>query len=556
MYSVGHKPDRTEGESELIGSLSLVGLRGSFVGILNQRQLTIENLIGQGLRIDLASISKMRHMDIPILPSGTPVLGIMGIIIGYFVLIPPLGWIISSAGLILALSHLRLRRSVLVIEDNSGSRHMVGGREGSLMRLCLITDRLRRGESIDEARKGLEKIEDEMPIFPAFQDAGGMPSLKALPWPPSPPEAEIISIPITIDKVEEISIPEISEISNPLDFGFAGFSSEAEASFVDFDRSTNLHSMEAPSSQDNENSISAYERAWGREEAPSWYREKETRHDSGSRLESVLPETTDMFGFGSIFDDDSPPTSEITSPPQMFENSFVDSNMHREPPRPPSSSQMIRRAHTQRGVPTSGYSGTLLPEPTVDAVREECVPGIVRQARARQADSRKVLRGANSELADLNEYPGVSKMVASMNDGRLSKEMIVRGRKKPSWIESLLRPRSRAGIGKEESYASQYGDTDGGFSHGNSRFQTSQHIRLRSDQDHQADLVSRTIPMEPDSHLSAKDVLDSLVESVSSGRTRGQKQLSLPSGGLKFSQLKKAPTKGEKHHIPGVRRLE
>ena len=142
MYSVGHKPDRTEGESELIGSLSLVGLRGSFVGILNQRQLTIENLIGQGLRIDLASISKMRHMDIPILPSGTPVLGIMGIIIGYFVLIPPLGWIISSAGLILALSHLRLRRSVLVIEDNSGSRHMVGGREGSLMRLCLITDRL------------------------------------------------------------------------------------------------------------------------------------------------------------------------------------------------------------------------------------------------------------------------------------------------------------------------------------------------------------------------------------------------------------------------------
>ena len=66
MYSVGHKPDRTDGDSELIGGLSLVGMRGGFVGILNQRQLTIENRLGQGLRIDLESISKMRHMNIPI----------------------------------------------------------------------------------------------------------------------------------------------------------------------------------------------------------------------------------------------------------------------------------------------------------------------------------------------------------------------------------------------------------------------------------------------------------------------------------------------------------
>ena len=92
------------------------------------------------------------------------------------------------------MSYFRLRSSVLVIEDGDKSRHMIGGREGSLMRLCLMTDRLRRGSSIEDARSGLEKIENEVPMFPAFQDAGGISAMKALPWPPSPPEIESDSI--------------------------------------------------------------------------------------------------------------------------------------------------------------------------------------------------------------------------------------------------------------------------------------------------------------------------------------------------------------------------
>ena len=90
----------------------------------------------------------------------------------------------------------------------------------------------------------------------------------------------------------------------------------------------------------------------------------------------------------------------------------------------------------------------------------------------------------------------------------------------------------------------------------NSRFQTSQHIRLRSDQDHQADIASRPVPPSEHNPVSAKDALDSVVNSVLSGKRRVAKQITLPSDGLKFSQLRKAPSKGEKHHIPGVRRLE
>ena len=553
MYSVGHKPDRTDGDSELIGGLSLVGMRGGFVGILNQRQLTIENRLGQGLRIDLESISKMRHMNIPILPSGTPIIGGITAFIGYSTLIPPLGWAVSAAGILVSLSYFRLRSSVLVIEDEDKSRHMVGGREGSLMRLCLMTDRLRRGSSIEEARSGLEKIENELPMFPAFQDAGGMPSMKALPWPPSPPEIQLENIQTNLADIPIDMEEEKSDFEGYSDFGFGGLGSINEETPIDFGMSG--ITPEFPTANPSENGISAYERAWGREEAPSWYREKEPVTEVSSRDVSDYSETTDIFGFGGMFDSENKDEQESVS--QFgFESSFDVGPPKGVAQRPPSSSQMIRRAHNQHGFPKSDYHGQLLPTPTEEAVREECVPGIVRQARAKKADSVKYLSGPDSESNDLDDYPGVSSLVASMNGGRFNKDLVVRGRRKPSWIETLLRPKSRTRYSRDDSYASQYGDIDGTFDSSHSRFQSSQHIRLRSDQDHQADIASRPAPPSEQSPVSAKAALDSVVERVSSGKNRVPRQLTMPSGGLKFSQLRKAPSKGEKHHIPGVRRLE
>ena len=553
MYSVGHKPDRTEGDSELIGGLSLVGMRGSFVGILNQRQLTIENRIGQGLRIDLESISKMRHMNVPILPNGTPIIGGITAVIGYSILVPPLGWIVSAAGVLVSLTYFRLRSSVLVIEDGDKSRHMIGGREGSLMRLCLMTDRLRRGSSIEEARSGLEKIENELPMFPAFQDAGGMPAMKALPWPPSPPEIELDIIQTNLGHNSIYMEEEKSEFEGNSDFVFGGLGTINEDARIGFGMSE--ISPEFPTTNPSENSISAYERAWGREETPSWYREKEPVTEVSSRDVSDYSETTDIFGFGGMFDSEHKEELETVS--QFgFESSFDMRPTEEITQRSPSSSQMIRRAHNQHGFPKSDYRDQLLPTPTEEAVREECVPGIVRQARAKKADSVKYLTGPDSESNDLNDYPGVSSLVASMNGGRFNKDLVVSGRRKPSWIESLLRPKSRTRYRRDDSYVSQYGDIDGTFDSGQSRFQSSQHIRLRSDQDHQADIASRPAPPSEQSPVSAKAALDSVVERVSSGKNRAPKQLTMPSGGLKFSQLRKAPTKGEKHHIPGVRRLE
>ena len=67
MYSVGLAPDRDEEKSELFGNLSLVGSGGRFVAVLTKRQLTLERFDGHGIRLSLASISRMRHMKVCLL---------------------------------------------------------------------------------------------------------------------------------------------------------------------------------------------------------------------------------------------------------------------------------------------------------------------------------------------------------------------------------------------------------------------------------------------------------------------------------------------------------
>ena len=135
-----------------------------------------------------------------------------------------------------------------------------------------------------------------------------------------------------------------------------------------------------------------------------------------SREVSDYSETTDIFGFGGMFyfedKDDQETVSQFG-----FESSFDVRPTEEIAQMPPSSSQMIRRAYNQHGFPKSDYRSQLLPTPTEEAVREECVPGIVRQARAKKADSVKYLTGPNNESNDLNDYPGVSSLVASMNGG-------------------------------------------------------------------------------------------------------------------------------------------
>ena len=559
MYSVGLTPDRDEEKSELFGNLSLVGSGGRFVAVLTKRQLTLERFDGHGIRLSLASISRMRHMKVPLFPSGTVPLGLLAIYLGTSVLMPPYAMVAMAGGSLTLLGYVLSRTSVLAVETEAGDRHIISGSEGVLLRLCLMVDRVRHGSTIEEARMGLEHIDAELPAYPAFTDAGGgLPEPKGLLELPEE-ESFLATVPEPESHFTGFSAPTPPSTTAP-----AAASTEPifpwESEVVAADTVPTYE----PPSVPQEEARSAYERAWGREEAPQWYEEK----PAGSRIDSALGEAAvgmDLFGEGGIFDAEppasySPPTTPPPTTSHPASETGVGSYINAAGPpvveaRQPTSSQMIRRAQGRFGE-TGPYTGPSLPAPTDSAIREECRPGVVKQARARQAllgsggSSQPVL-----DASSLEEFPGLSRIATSMSSGRVRAPRR-KAFRKPSWISALLGATTPAIRNTDGTYASEYSDEDGQEARSGTRFQSSQHIRLRRDQDHQADVAVRARQGPADPPASAKDAMDRLVGRVSGEEERVPTELTGQDGGLRFSQLRRTSSKGDPHPLPGIRRLE
>ncbi len=565
MDAVERELDHDEDKSELFGNLSLVGSGGRFVAVLTKRQLTLERFDGHGIRLSLGSISRMRHMKVPMLPDGTIPLGLLAIYLGLGVMLPPYAMVATAAGALTLLGYLVSRTSVLAIETEAGDRHIVSGSEGVLLRLCLMVDRVRHGNSIEEARIGLEHIDAELPSYPAYRDAGGsLPEPKGLLTAPeddlvmSGLEEELMSF--DFDAPAPPITPEMpATTAEPL------LSWEAEEPVAPAPTYSPSYQLQPP----QEPVRSSYESAWNRE-APSWYTEKPA---AGSRIDSAGEDAAgamDLFGEGGIFDAEptssySPPTaSEPYSAPTHDPPTYTAPGTYIQatgpPPteRSPTSSEMIRRAHDRFGPPEGPYSEPSLPAPTEAAVREDCRPGIVRQARAKQAllSQGEVSQPPVLDAASLEEFPGISKLANSMSTGRIKSNRRSIQKSAPSWIEVLLRPTARPDRGRSRSYASEYGDGDGEVASSDAHFQSSQHMRLRSDQEHQADVAAHGREVgEMQSH-SARDALSEVVNRVSTGEERGATDLRHSGSGLRFSQLRRTSSKGDPHPLPGIRRLE
>ena len=559
MYSVGLTPDRDEEKSELFGNLRLGGAGGWFVAVLTKRQLTLERFDGHGIRLSLASISRMRHMKVPLFPSGTVPLGLLAIYLGTSVLMPPYAMVAMAGGSLTLLGYVLSRTSVLAVETEAGDRHIISGSEGVLLRLCLMVDRVRHGSTIEEARMGLEHIDAELPAYPAFTDAGGgLPEPKGLLELPEE-ESFLATVPEPESHFTGFSAPPPPSTTAP-----AAASTEPifpwESEVVAADTVPTYEPPPVP----QEEARSAYERAWGREEAPQWYEEK----PAGSRIDSALGEAAvgmDLFGEGGIFDAEppasySPPTTPPPTASRPAPETGVGSYINAAGPpvveaRQPTSSQMIRRAQGRFGE-TGPYTGPSLPAPTDSAIREECRPGVVKQARARQAllgsggSSQSVL-----DASSLEEFPGLSRIATSMSSGRVRAPRR-KAFRKPSWISALLGATTPAIRNTDGTYASEYSDEDGQEARSGTRFQSSQHIRLRSDQDHQADVAVRARQGPANPPASAKDAMDRLVGRVSGEEERVPTELTGQDGGLRFSQLRRTSSKGDPHPLPGIRRLE
>ena len=463
--------------SELVGGLYLVGARGKFCALITERQLTIERFDGKGVRLDLSAIDRMRHLKIPMLPSGSILLGLIAIYLGITTIVAPISWLAVGTGASIILANVVSRYSILAIETGSGDRHLVSGSESNLLKLCLIVDRVRHGSPIEEALLGLENLESEVPVFPSIRDATGQlgqQSQVSLPeyFPP-------------MDLAQERK----EDLQTETGFGtdeksdFFGFPTVVDFAEPEEDREREIR--EASQAQESSSSTkqNAYERAWGVTEAPNWYQEKEEPSISDNRIDTAFSDAAkglDMFAPGGLFDSEAS-TESVGNDMGLFDFDR-DVVAVQEVDKLQSSAQMIKQAHEEFGAPSEPYTGALLPPPTDEAVRKECRAGVVRQARARQELRSRSSSEFGIQTTNLEDYPALNKLASTMSGTGSTKSIRRRG-SSGGWLSRLLSPSSSLDGRESGKRISSEIETE--------RFQTSQYMRLRSDQDHQAELTSR-----------------------------------------------------------------
>ena len=529
--------------SELVGGLYLVGARGKFCALITERQLTIERFDGKGVRLDLSAIDRMRHLKIPMLPSGSILLGLIAIYLGITTIVAPISWLAVGTGASIILANVVSRYSILAIETGSGDRHLISGNESNLLKLCLIVDRVRHGSPIEEALLGLENLESEVPVFPSIRDATGQlgqQSRVSLPeyFPP---------IDLAQERKEDLQAKTGFGIEEKSDF----FSFPSVEDFSKPEEVREPEIREASHAQESGSSTkqNAYERAWGVTEAPNWYQEKEEPSISDNRIDTAFSDAAkglDMFAPGGLFDSEAS-TESVGNDMGLFDFDR-DVVAVEEVDKLQSSAQMIKRAHEEFGAPSEPYSGALLPPPTDEAVRQECRAGVVRQARARQELRSRRSSELGIQTTNLEDYPALNKLASTMSGTGTTKSIRRRG-SSGGWLSRLLSPSSSLDGRVSGKRTSSEIETE--------RFQTSQHMRLRSDQDHQAELTSRIRTMRNTNigSSTAKDKLDSIVRNLSGERNENAVTIDGPNDSLKFSQLKPTSSRDDPNPLPGLRRL-
>ena len=529
--------------SELVGGLYLVGARGKFCALITERQLTIERFDGKGVRLDLSAIDRMRHLKIPMLPSGSILLGLIAIYLGITTIVAPISWLAVGTGASIILANLVSRYSILAIETGSGDRHLISGSESNLLKLCLIVDRVRHGSPIEEALLGLENLESEVPVFPSIRDANGQLGQKSeVSLPEYFPQMNLAQ-----ERKEGLQAETGFGMEGKSDFfGFpsvGGFSEHQEVGESEVKEAINSH---GPSSSTKQN---AYERAWGVTEAPNWYQEKEEAKISDNRIDTAFSDAAkdlDMFAPGGLFDSE-PSTESVGNEMGLFDFDRDEVPVE-EVDKLQSSAQMIKRAHEEFGAPSEPYSRALLPPPTDEAVREECRAGVVRQARARQELRSRRSSELGIQTTNLEDYPALNKLASTMSGAGAAKSTRRIGTS-GGWLSRLLSPSSSLDGRESGKRTSSEIETE--------RFQTSQHMRLRSDQDHQSELTSRIRALRNTNigSSTAKDKLDSIVRNLSGERNENRVMFDAPNDSLKFSQLKPTSSRDDPNPLPGLRRL-
>ena len=514
---------------ELIGGLNLIGTSGNFCAILTEQQITLERIDGRGIRLELSAIDRMRHLRAPMLPAGTILLGLILVYLGFTTIVQPLNIISIVAGLGIISMNLISRYSILALETNAGDRHLISGTEGNLLKLCMMVERIRHGSSINEARLGLEELETEIPTFPALQDAKGLLGV-----------GQFRNTELTVVESENLNHRE--EIND--------YRRNHHYSALDkTNDNTEFGLMNIENSVSEQSSLSAYEKAWG-QPAPSWYSEKNINEINNDRLGSAASEAAeglDLFADGGIFDD-SPADTKRDEDFGNFQNEYEVNNP------PVSSAQMIKDAFSKFGEPEVDYVNDL-PPPTEIAVRDDCKAGIVKQALAKKElnkvnHSRKI-----NKVNSLDNYPGINKLASSMNLGKKTTRDRKVLKKTSNW--SLLGRLLGSGANNYRNHTPKQNNDFGEIlmdKNNIKRFQSSQHIRLRSDQEHQAQIGNRIRMKTEIKNSHGQKILGDIVTQVS-GSSGPEYDSDERSNQFRFSDLRATSSEEDPHPLPGLKRL-
>ena len=554
---------------EILTTFRLAGIGGGVKGLLNEKSLLLERRDGKGIRVDIKTIRRVRHHHIPVIAPGLTWIGFITLILAARVLSGPVQIYALAVGAITIFTWLMGRRPTLCIDTKHGDRHMLHGPDSLLLRTQMMINRLCDGKTLEEAREGLEEI----------QRNSNFPSVA--PLIPEPAQSMLVEEDAKeAELLPEIGIFDESDLEQALKAMYNGdagtlpepkpvsesqvvdaqpatesFASESHAdhagkSLLDRARNSlyetrsestewknqqNLDKWSKPWEQNNtethtaiSSQDSAYERAWGRN-SPDWYCEKqnpppENRFQSalveakeegatffsGDMFDNLESQTTDTGIFGNMFD--SPAPASISDPQPL----------QQPDPTPTWSGQAIREAMP----PPTNTLATTLPEPTRNAIREECTMGVV--AAARVAEPAEPKPEAVEQQSGLEDFPAIGalfrnthksprKITTKRKRGVLSR-LANRGKKALVRTDTRSKQTSRPVKIEGDDYADVYGDDDG-FSNGEYRevsMRSGQILRLRSDQDHQAEVAERIKSLSKSTGGDiTEDEMDSLVQRLS-----------------------------------------
>ncbi len=527
---------------ELLTTFRLAGVGGGVKGLLSEKSLLLERRDGKGIRVDINTIRRVRHHHIPVIAPGLTWVGFITVILAARVLTGPVQFPALLVGAAMISTWLIGRRPTLCIDTKHGDRHMLHGPDSLLLRTQMMINRLCDGKTLEEAREGLEEIQrnsnfpavapmlpesteithlkesvEEAQLLPeigVFDESDLEQALKAMYHGDAAtlPEPKLVS---EQQLIETNNATESFASESHADHAGKGLLDRARTSLyetrsedTDWNNQQKLDNWSKPWEQENSASSvesatidSAYERAWGRN-SPDWYCEKESKQTE-NRFQSALVEAKEeagtffsgeMFGdlgsqttdegiFGNMFDSPAP---SIT--PQTLEQT-------QHEPMPTWSGQAIRDA----SPPHTNALTTTLPEPTIHAIREECV-GVVAAARISEPQAKPE---PQEQQSGLDEFPAIGALfrntkatrqkIAKKSKRSVLSRLANRGKK--AMIRKGTKPKQPTRPVKIEGddYADVYGDNDG-FENGEYRevsMRSGQILRLRADQDHQAEVAER-----------------------------------------------------------------